>query len=117
MGVEGGSGGLTTQQWLVRLDGKLDQQAATQQADRVKLAILEERMNQAEARQRENLEGAESWRSEVRRELAEAKQEASLARAEGQKLGKKLAYATGTVSAFVIAANFAAPYVFRHVGT
>jgi hypothetical protein len=102
------NGGFTTKEMLVRMDGKLDVLAANQQHTDIELAMLKERVRQVEDREKADGRDSEAWRAEVRAELVSAKNESAL-------LGRKLAYATGTVGALVFIANFLVPWILTKV--
>ena len=102
------NGGFTTKEMLVRMDGKLDVLAANQQHTDIELAMLKERVRQVEDRAKTEGRDSEAWRAEVRGEMSEAKNEAAL-------LGRKMAYATGTVATLVVLVDLLVPWILTKV--
>ncbi len=88
--------GFSSKEMLVRIDAKVDVIAAKQAHYDVELALLKERQRQLEVSSVENSATVE------------------VVRAGQERLGKKIAWATGALSAVAVAANWLVPAAVRH---
>jgi hypothetical protein len=98
--------GWTQKEMLIRIDAKVDVIAAKQNHLDVEIALLKARADELERMTRSKVEDVAVWRDEVRDEIKQVKEEQAI-------IGRKLAYATGTVGAIVIAVNLIGPWLLR----
>jgi hypothetical protein len=101
--------GWTQKEMLVRIDAKVDVIAAKQNHIDVEIALLKARADEIERQVAVKLNDSHEWRDEVRKEINTVKDEQNV-------IGRKLAYATGTVGAIVVVVNFIAPIILRNWG-
>ena len=99
--TNGANVSFTTKEMLVRMDGKLDVLAARQTHYDVELALLKERQHQLEVVAASEGTGKAQLAAELKEQRAKMDAEVAAIRDELSKVGRKLAYATGTIAGMI----------------